>query len=135
MAAPLSRPPKRCHEAIRWGAVQWCRSMPSVRRAPGTVEVGRDVSTGFSLNPQITNHDGVLCTAGPAVQGIPPDVMRPQSPTFMALSGMQILQLSNNPAAALGETLLPSPGAVTSLSPRDQALDIINNSSSLLNVA
>lgn len=58
---------------------------------------------------------------------LPADVMNPQSPNFMALSGVQILQMANKLAEALGETRLPAAGAVNALSPRDQAMDIINN--------
>jgi len=66
---------------------------------------------------------------------LPSDVMNPQSPNFMALSGVQVLQMAAKLADAMGESNLPKTTAVTSLSPRDQAMDIINNPANPLHAA
>ena len=66
---------------------------------------------------------------------IPSDVMDPKSPNFMALSSVQILQMAGKLAEALGETRLPSAAAVTTLSPKDQAADIIGNPANPLHKA
>lgn len=66
---------------------------------------------------------------------LPADVMNPQSPNFMALSGVQVLQLASKLAEAMGESKLPAAAAVSSLSPKDQAMDIINNPANPLHAA